>query len=58
MLGGGSLLYKQDDAGLTVTLPDATERKEAFVLKIIGLKTNPDTNTTSGDPLCECEGVR
>jgi alpha-L-fucosidase len=58
MLGGGSLLYKQDDPGLTVTLPDATERKEAFVLKIIGLKTNPDTNTTSGDPLCECEGVR
>jgi alpha-L-fucosidase len=58
MLGGGSLLYKQDDAGLTVTLPDATERKEAFVLKIIGLKTNPDTNTTSGNPPCEFEGVR
>jgi alpha-L-fucosidase len=58
MLGGGTLLYKQDASGLTVTLPDGTERKEAFVLKITGLKTNPDTNTASGDPFCECEGTR
>ena len=55
MLGGGALRFKQDKAGLTVTLPDSTERKEAFVLKIEGLKTNPDTNTDSGNPFCACE---
>ena len=55
MLGGGALRFKQDKAGLTVTLPDSTERKEAFVLKIGGLKTNPDTNTDSGNPFCACE---
>jgi alpha-L-fucosidase len=54
MLGGGTLRYKQDAAGLTVTLPDSTDRKEAFVLKITGLKTNPDTTTNSGNPVCEC----
>jgi alpha-L-fucosidase len=54
MLGGGTLRYKQDAAGLTVALPDATERKEAFVLKIKGLKTNPDSNTASGNPFCHC----
>jgi alpha-L-fucosidase len=53
MLGRGVLRYKQDAAGLTVTLPDSTERKEAFVLKITGPKTNPDTNTDSGNPVCE-----
>ena len=52
MLGGGSLNYKQNSAGLSITLPDSTERHEAFVLKIIGLKTNPDLNTDSGNPLC------
>jgi alpha-L-fucosidase len=55
ILGGGSLRYKQDAAGLTVMLPDSTERKEAFVLKIRGPKTNPDTNTDSGNPFCACE---
>jgi hypothetical protein len=54
MLGGGSLRYQQDSAGLTVALPDATERKDAFVLKITGLKTNPDANTVSGNPFCDC----
>jgi hypothetical protein len=55
MLGGGALRHKQDAAGLTVMLPDSTERKEAFVLRITGLKTNPDTNTDSGNPFCDCE---
>ena len=55
MLGGGALRYKQDAAGLTVVLPDSTERKDAFVLKITGLKTNPDTTTDSGNPFCACE---
>jgi alpha-L-fucosidase len=54
LLGGGSLRYKQDVAGLTVSLPDAAERKEAFVLKITGLNTNPDTNSASGNPSCDC----
>ena len=54
MLGGGTLRYKQDAAGLIVTLPDATERKQAFVVKIKGLKTNPDSNTASGNPFCHC----
>jgi alpha-L-fucosidase len=54
ILGGGTLRYKQDAAGLTVALPDATERKEPFVLKITGLKTNPDSNTASGNPFCHC----
>jgi alpha-L-fucosidase len=58
MLGGGSLLYKQDAAGLTVTLPEGTERRDAFVLKITGLKMNPDTNTASGNPFCDCEGAK
>lgn len=58
LLGGGLLHYKQDTAGLTVTLPDANERKEAFVLKIAGLKTNPDITTDSGNPLCDCEPER
>jgi alpha-L-fucosidase len=52
ILGGGTLRYKQDAAGLTVMLPESTERKEAFALKIRGLKTNPDTNTDSGNPFC------
>jgi alpha-L-fucosidase len=54
LLGGGTLGYKQDAAGLTVTLPDSAERKEPFVLRITGLKTNPDTNTDSGNPIDEC----
>lgn len=31
-------------SGLIVTLPDSLEHDEAFVLKITGLKTNPDMN--------------
>jgi alpha-L-fucosidase len=58
MLGGGALRYKQDAAGLTVMLSDATERKEAFVLKITGLKTNPDTDTDSGNPFGACKQVQ
>jgi alpha-L-fucosidase len=58
LLGGGSLQYKQDAAGLTVTLPDANERKEAFVLEIAGLKTNPDITTDSGNPVCDCGPAR
>ena len=54
LLGGGTLRYNQDATGLTVTLPDSTERKEAFVLRITGLKTNPDSNTDSGNPIDEC----
>ena len=54
MLGGGALRYKQDVAGLTVTLPDSRERRDAFVLKIRGLRVNPDTTTDSGNPSCEC----
>jgi alpha-L-fucosidase len=55
MLGGKTLRYKQDAAGLTVMLPDATQGKEAFVLKITGLKTNADTSTDSGNPTRTCE---
>jgi alpha-L-fucosidase len=58
MLGHGNLRYKQDAAGLTVTLPEGAERKDAFVLKITGLKMNPDTNTASGNPFCDCEGAK
>ena len=58
LLGGGTLRYKQDAAGLAVILPDPTERKEAFVLKIAGLKTNPDTNTDSGNPFGSCAQVQ
>jgi len=54
MLGGGSLNYKQNSAGLSVTLPDSSGHHEAFVLKIVGLKTNPDLNTNSGNPDCGC----
>ncbi len=54
LLGGSSLPFKQDASGLTVTLPDASERKSAFVLKISGLKMNADSNTDSGNPVCDC----
>ena len=54
MLGGGSLDYKQNSTGLSITLPDSSERHEALVLKIVGLKTNPDLNTDSGNPDCGC----
>jgi len=54
MLGGKALPFHQDTAGLAVTLPDSAERKEAFVLKITGLTMNPDPNTQSGNPRCDC----
>jgi alpha-L-fucosidase len=54
ILGGERLQFKQDASGLIVSLPAPTERPEAFVLKITGLKTNPDTSTDSGNPFCEC----
>ena len=54
MLGGGSLRYMQNAAGLSVTLPDSSEHHDAFVLKIVGLRTNPDLNTNSGNPDCGC----
>jgi len=54
LLGSGSLHFKQDGAGLTVTVPDAGQRHESFVLKIEGLKTNPHMNTDSGNPTCDC----
>ena len=55
MLGGGSLNYKQNSDALSITLPDSTEHHEAFVLKIAGLKTNPDLTTDSGNPDCACK---
>jgi beta-galactosidase/beta-glucuronidase len=58
LLGRGSLHFKQDAAGLIVTLPDPSERKESFVLKIEGLRTNPDMNTNSGNPACDCRHER
>jgi hypothetical protein len=54
MLGGGSVKFNQNAAGLTVTVQDSAERREAFALKIVGLKTNPDLNTESGNPDCGC----
>ncbi len=58
LLGGGPLHFKQDAAGLTVTLPDASSRTRAFAFKIEGLKTNPDINTESGNPACTCGSTR
>jgi alpha-L-fucosidase len=54
MLGGGEIHFRQDASGLSMTLPDTQERKDAFVLKISGLKTNPSTYTPSGNPFCTC----
>ena len=58
LLGGSSLRYKQDVSGLTVTLPYGIEPKEAFVLKIEGLTTNPEMATASGNPACDCKVAR
>ena len=55
MLGGESLKYNQGATGLSITLPDSSDHNQAFVLKISGLKTNPDLNTDSGNPACVCE---
>ena len=55
MLGGGSLRYKQDATGLSITLPSSAVHGDAFVLKIAGLTTNPDSRTASGNPVSGCE---
>jgi alpha-L-fucosidase len=58
LLGGGPLHFTQGGGGVTVAMPDSNEHKQAFVLKITGLRTNPDLNTASGNPLCDCEHKR
>jgi hypothetical protein len=51
MLGaGGTLEFSQDAAGLRINLPASPPGKYASVLKIGGLKVNPPTATTSGNP--------
>ncbi len=51
MLGhAGELKFTQDASGLKVELPAAAPGKYAYVLKITGLKMNPPTWTTSGNP--------
>ncbi len=55
LLGGGPLHFTQGGGGVTVAMADSNEHKQAFVLKITGLRTNPDLNTASGNPLCDCE---
>lgn len=54
VLGRGPLKYSQNATGLSITLPDSSERNQPFVLKITGLKTNPDLTTDSGNPDCRC----
>ena len=52
MLGSaGSLAFGQDASGLKVTLPATAPCDYAYVLKITGLKMNPPTTTTSGNPI-------
>jgi len=58
ILGGERLQFKQDASGLIVSLLAPTERQGAFVLKITGLKTNPDTSTDSGNPLIHSANAR
>jgi alpha-L-fucosidase len=58
LLGGSSLRYKQDVSGLTVTLPGGSEQREVFVLKIEGLRTNPEMTTAWGNPVCDCKVAR
>lgn len=54
LMGSGALHFRQSAVGLAVTMPDTSERKEALVMKITGLRTNADTNTASGNPVCDC----
>ncbi len=58
LLGGGPLHFTQGGGGVTVAMPDSHEHEQAFVLKIMGLSTNPDLNTASGNPLCDCDQKR
>jgi alpha-L-fucosidase len=46
----GKLEFSQDVTGLKVKLPAAAPCQYAYVLKITGLKMNPPTWTTSGNP--------
>jgi alpha-L-fucosidase len=52
MLGdGGELAFTQDETGLKVQLPASAPCKYAYVLKITGLKMNPEVWTDSGNPI-------
>lgn len=52
MLGtAGELKFTQDAQGLHVTPPAAAPCKYAYVLKITGLKMNPNTATKDGNPI-------
>lgn len=45
------LLFKQDAAGLRITLPSRPADESGYALKISGLRMNPPTWTVSGDPM-------
>ena len=47
----GRLAFQRDADGLTVTLPPEPPCAHAYVLKIVGLKTNASTTTPDGNPL-------
>lgn len=52
MLGAeGQLTFEQGNGGLKVNLPAKAPGKYAYVLKISGIKTNPDTATKDGNPI-------
>lgn len=52
MLGAeGELTFEQGNGGLKVNLPAKAPGKYAYVLKISGIKTNPDTATKDGNPI-------
>jgi alpha-L-fucosidase len=52
MLGRNQqLTFSQDNGGLKVTLPGNPPCDIAWTLKITGLRMNPDSNTTSGNPI-------
>jgi alpha-L-fucosidase len=52
MLGSdGKLEFTQDADGLKIKLPAVAPCKYAYVLKIAGLKMNPEIWTDSGDPV-------
>lgn len=47
----GPLQFRRDAAGLRVSLPPTPPCAHAYVLKVIGLRTNPTTVTADGNPL-------
>lgn len=52
MLGAeGELTFEQGNGGLKVNLPAKAPGKYAYVLKISGIKTNPDMATKDGNPI-------